>query len=175
MLQNYNRYALLKIFLYNPLDSFRLRELCRLSKISPVSVINYLKEFETEGIIKSYIKRDIPFYQAVRDNEKLVLYKKISAIYEINISGLTEFLWNKLSPEAIILYGSYAKGESTDDSDIDIAVIGKIETKIDLTNFEKMIGKKIHLFFHESVKKISREMLNNLANGIIMKGYLNIF
>jgi DNA-binding transcriptional ArsR family regulator len=170
MLQKYNRYKLLKIFLDNPTESFRLRELSRMSKISPLSVMNYLKEFEKEKIVERYEKRKIPFYQAVRDNSDFVLYKKISGIYELNKTGLIEYLWEKLSPQAIILYGSYAKGEAVEDSDIDIFIIGK-EKKIDLRNYEKKIGKGIHLMFNENSEHISKELKNNLINGIILKGY----
>lgn len=76
MLQKYNRYKLLRVFFNSPTESFRLRELSRLSKISPLSVMNYLKEFEKYSLIKKYIKRRIPFYQALRDNEKFIFYKK---------------------------------------------------------------------------------------------------
>src|SRR3989344_3776573 len=108
MLQNYNKYKLLKIFMESPTDSFRLRELSRLSKISPPSVMIYLKEFEKEGIIKKYEKRGIPFYQSLRENKEFILWKKLSIIYELETSGLVDFLWESISPEAIILYGSYA-------------------------------------------------------------------
>lgn len=172
MLENYNRYKLLKIFLDNPTENFRLRELARLSKISPPSVMDYLEEFEKEGLIKKYKRRNIPFYQAIRENEKFVLYKKLSILYELNVSGLVGFLWDKLFPEAIILYGSYAKGESIENSDIDIFIIGK-EKEIDLENFEKKLGKKIHLFFESNPKNIPKELKNNLINGIILKGYFN--
>ena len=173
MLQKYNRYKLLKIFLDSPTESFRIRELSRLSKISPVSVMNYLKEFEKEGLIKKYLKREIPFYQAMRDNEKLILYKKISVIYELNESGLVDFLWDKLAPEAVILYGSHAKGEAIEESDIDIFIIGK-EKEIKLEEFEKRLGKKLHLMFQPDIKKISKELKNSLINGIILKGYFKI-
>ena len=174
MLQKYNRYKLLKIFLDNPTESFRLRELSRLSKISPVSVINYLKEFEKEELIKSYKKREIPFYVAERDNEKFILYNKISIIYELNTSGLVDFLWDKLSPDAIILYGSHAKGEAIETSDIDIFVIGK-EKKLNLDEFEKKIDKRIHLMFDDNIKHVPKELKNNLINGIILKGYFKVF
>lgn len=160
----------MKLFLDNPTDSFRLRELSRLSGISPLSVMNYLKEFEKEELIKKYEKRKIPFYQALRDNEKFILYKKLSIIYELNESGLVNFLWEKLSPEAIILYGSHAKGESIETSDIDIFIIGK-ERMINLDEFEKKLGKTIHLIFNENVSKIPKELKNNLINGIVLKGY----
>ena len=53
MLDKYNKYKLLKLFLDSPTDSFRLREIARLTKISPPSVMNYLKDFEKEGLIKN--------------------------------------------------------------------------------------------------------------------------
>src|SRR3989344_2499700 len=120
MLNKYNRYKLLRLFLDSPTESFRLREIARLTKISPPSVINYLKEFEKEGLIRKQIKREIPFYTSIRDNSNFILYKKISIIFELNNSGLIDYLWDKLSPEAIILYGSFSKGESIENSDIDL-------------------------------------------------------
>ncbi len=174
MLQNYNRYKLLKIFLDNPTESFRLRELSRMSKISPVSVINYLKEFEKENLIKKFIKREVPFYQAIRDNEKFKLYKIISIIYELNKSGYVEDLWDKFSPEAIILYGSYAKGESIESSDIDLFVIAKNKQKF-VEDFNEKLDKKVHIIFDDDIKKIPKELKNNLINGIVLKGYLKLF
>ncbi len=172
MLQKYNRYKLLKVFFDNPTESFRLRELSRISAISPVSVMNYLKEFENEGLIKKYEKRGIPFYISERDNEKFILYKKISIIYELNESGLVDFLWENVSPDAIILYGSHAKGEDTELSDIDIFIIGK-EKKINLGEFEDKFGKEIHLMFDIN-KHIPKELKNNLINGIVLKGYFKV-
>jgi len=172
MLKKYNRYVLLKVFLDSPTDSFRLRELSRISGISPASVINYLQEFQKEGLIRKYIKRKVPFYQAERDKEDFIFYKKISILYELKDSGLVDFLWNKLHPDAIILYGSYVKGESTEDSDLDIFIIGK-ERKIDLNIFEKKLEKKIHLMFAENPKKIPKNLRSNLVNGIILKGYFD--
>ncbi len=174
MLNKYNRYKLLKLFLDSPTESFRLREIARLSKISPPSAINYLKEFDKDGLIKKHIKRDVPFYSAMRDSSNFILYKKISILFELNNSGLVDNLWDKLSPEAIILYGSFAKGESIENSDIDLFILGKSKN-IELIDFEKKLGKNIHLFFKESLKEIPGELKNNILNGIILKGYLKVF
>ena len=174
MLQKNNRYKLLKIFLFNPTEEFRLRELSRLSKISPPSVMAYLKEFEREELIKSFKKRGVPFYKSEIDGEKFREYKKISILFEINDSGLTDFLWDELSPRAIILYGSFAKGESLEESDLDLFIIGK-ERRLKLEKFEKKLGRKIHLMFEDNPKNIPNELKNNLINGIILKGYLKLF
>lgn len=174
MLEKYNRYKVLKLFLDSPTENFRLREIARLVKISPPSVIIYLKEFEKEGLVNKQTKRDIPFYSAIRDNPQFILNKKISIIFELNKSGLIDYLWDNLSPESIVLYGSFAKGEAVENSDIDLYLESK-EKAIDLTKFEKILNKKIHLLFKKPLKELSNELKNNIINGIILKGYLKVF
>ncbi len=159
-----------------PTEGFRLRELSRLSKISPPSVMTYLKEFEKQGLIQKKTKRKIPFYTALRDNSDFILYKKISILFELNKSGLVDYLWDGLSPEAVVLYGSFAKGESIEDSDIDLFVLGKkTKPNFKLDIFEKTLGKKIHLLSEEKLKSISVELRNNILNGVILKGYIKVF
>jgi predicted nucleotidyltransferase len=174
MLEKNNRYKVLKVFLFNPTESFRLRELSRLAKLSPPSVIAYLKQFEKQGLINKYVKRSIPFYKAEIDNEKFKHYKKISILFELYNSRLIDYLWENLSPDALILYGSYAKGESTESSDIDIFVIGK-EKKLNLEKYEQELGTDIHIIFNNDPKTIPKELKNNLINGITLKGYFKVF
>jgi len=162
----------MRVFLENPLEDFRLRELSRLCGISPASVMNYLKQFEKEGFIRRHEKRGVPIYKAERDNNKFVNLKKLSILYELEESGLIDFLWNELCPKAIILYGSHVKGESIEESDIDIFIIGK-KREISLSKFEKKLGKEVHLMFEINSKKIPEELKNNLINGIVLRGYFN--
>jgi len=173
MLQNYNRYKVLKVFLDNPLENFGLREISRIVNLAPVSVLNYLAEFEKEGVIIKSIKKGNPIYFSNRDSEKFRLYQKISIFYELNNSGLVDYLWDKLSPETLILYGSYSRGEAVNESDIDIFVIGK-EKRVDLGKFEKEFQKRINVLFESRIDNVSNELKNNLVNGIILKGYLYV-
>jgi len=174
MLGKYNRYKLLKIFLFNPGDSFRLRELSRLSEISPPSVVSYIKEFKEEGLIKSYEKRGIPYYASDLNSDDLRFYKKIAILFELHESGVVEYLWEKLAPKSIILYGSYAKGEFTENSDVDLFVIGK-KKEVDCKKFEEKLGKRLHLMFEENIKNIQINLRNNICNGVVLKGYLKVF
>ena len=116
---------MLKVFLDSPLDSFRLREISRISGISPGSVMNYLKEFQEDGLIEKYEKRGVPFYKANRDGSDFVFYKRLSVLYELKDSGLIDYLVEAVSPRAIILYGSSSLGEDVEGSDIDIYIVGK--------------------------------------------------
>ncbi len=174
MLDKYSRYRVLRVFLDSPIENFGLREISRLSKLSPPSVSEYLEEFESKGLITKTEKKGNPSYQASRENEDFIFYKKLGILYELQNSGLTEHLWQKLSPDAIILYGSYAKGESVENSDIDLFIMGK-EKQINLEEFEKKLNRSIHLIFGSNTKNISKELTNNLVNGIILKGYFKVF
>ena len=169
MLKDYNKYKVLKVFLYNPTESFRLRELSRKVGIAPLSISNYLWEFEKGGLIKVHTKDKIRFYTAQRDNTLFSRYQKLSIQYELYESGVIDKIWDELHPEFVILYGSYAKGEAIEGSDIDLFIMCK-EKNINLQEYEKKLGKRIHLMFKIG-DKIPNELKNNLVNGIIMKGY----
>lgn len=174
MLQNYNKYKVLKVFLDSPTEHHRLREISRECGLAPLSVKNYLSELEKEKLVRKTVKHGIPLYLAERDDETFKLYKRISLILELHESGLVNYLWDKLSPDAIILYGSHSKGESTEDSDIDLALLGTGKT-IDLTKFENLLKKRIHIITYQNLKDISVELRNNILNGLILKGYVKVF
>ncbi len=174
MFKKYNKYKLLKVFFDNPLENFRLRELSRLSGIAPLSVANYLKEFQAEHLVTRYEKRSVPFYRANRDDESFKLFKRVSILYELHVSGLIDYLWDTLAPEAIILFGSAVRGEDTEHSDIDIFIIGK-EGKIDIGSYEKYLHKTVNILIESDKTKMSGEFKNNLINGIVLKGYLKLF
>ena len=81
---------------------------------------------------------------------------------------------NKTNPDVIVLYGSASKGEDVEDSDLDLFIIAK-EKPINLERFEKELNRKIHIIFENSLKRVSKEFLNNLINGIVLYGYLKVF
>ena len=76
-------------------------------------------------------------------------------------------------PKSIIVFGSYAKGEDIEDSDIDIFVECE-EEKLDLEPFEKQLKRKVQFHFKENFKAYSKELRNNIINGIILRGYLEV-
>jgi len=64
------------------------------------------------------------------------------------------------------LFGSYARGEAREDSDIDIAIELRPENK-SLSNFfgirrylEQQFGKKVYLGIESTLKPLAREMVD---------------
>ena len=83
-------------------------------------------------------------------------------------------MYEKFNPNSIVLFGSYQKGEDTIKSDIDLFIESK-EQNINLQEFETKLNRKIQLHFNESFEKYPKELKNNICNGIVLKGYLEIF
>ncbi len=136
MFKNNNTYKILKIFLENPTTKFGLREISRMVSLAPASVKKYLQTLEKEKLVETTTIKNSPAYIANRDEQKFKTSQKLSIIYELEESGLIDYLWTKICPETIILFGSYSKGEATEESDIDLFLITKRQ-EIDISKFQK--------------------------------------
>jgi len=174
MLSDYNAWKVLTAFFNNPLKEFGLRELSRKVKLAPKSVKNYLKEFIKKKIIIESVRNKSPIYKANRENEKFIFYKKICNQEILKESEVIKYIYDSCLPDMIILFGSFSKGEDIKNSDVDLYVQSK-EKKLTLEKYEKMIGRKINIFFSPDLNKLSNELKNNIINGIIIKGYLKVF
>lgn len=178
MLKKDNRTRLLEVFFDNPLPEgtgFQLRELSRKIKLAPVSVKKYLKELEKENLIliKKHRIHNYPLYFANRDNNYFKLLKKLNTIQLINEEGLLDYLKDECMPQVIVLFGSASKGEDIKESDLDL-FIQSDKINLDLKKFENKMGRTINIFFESDFSKISNELKNNIINGSILYGYLEV-
>lgn len=173
-----NELKLLRVFFNNPAleYGFQLRELSRKIKLSPPSVKKYLQEFEKQGLIitKKHRVNTFPLYYANRDNNNFLFLKKLDNVKQINESGLLNYLQDECLPDVIILFGSASRGEDVKGSDIDLFLQCK-ERKIKLESYELRLNRKINCFFSENFKRLSQELKNNILNGVILQGYLEVF
>lgn len=174
MLHNYSSYRILQEFFKYPTTNFQMRQISRNTKISQPSVINHLKTLEKEGFILRENKGIYPTLRANRDNPLFKLYKRNDWILTLNASGLIDYLNDSCMPEVIILFGSCSKGEDIESSDVDIFVQCS-EKKLNLSKYEKLINRKISIFYEENFSKLSKELKNNILNGMVLKGYLQVF
>lgn len=174
MLQINNKQKILKLFQDSPTTDFLLRQISRLAGVAPPSTLKYLKELQKEGLINKSEKGLYPAYRAIRDNPSFKELKKWSTAHEINKCGLTDYLIDACGPDAIILFGSAAKGEDIESSDIDLAILAQ-EAKLDLAAFENRLKRKISILFIKRFSNLSPELKNNIINGIILSGYLQVF
>ena len=174
MLQNYSRYRVLQEFFYFPRKSFQMREISRRVKLAQPSVVNHLKVLQKDGLIVKVEGGIYPAFKANRENEDFKLLKEQNLVWRIHRCKLISLLDEKLKPNCIVLFGSASRGEDTETSDIDIFVQAE-EEELGLERYEKMLNRKLKLFFEPKLGTLSKELLNNIINGEVLYGYLKIF
>ena len=112
--------------------------------------------------------------QANRENHKIMQLKRADNLRLVYESGLADFLEKEFAGGTIILFGSYSRGEDIFNSDIDIAVIERKDKKTSLNNFEDILKRDIHLNFYNSFKDIHKNLKENLFNGIVLYGGIEL-
>lgn len=174
MLQKYSKYRILQEFFDFPKKDFQMRELSRRTKIAQTSVMNHLRALVKEKMVIKEKKGIYPTFRANRDNELFKIHKKTNLLLRLYKTGLVDYVYDNCMPDVIILFGSAAKGEDVEESDIDLFVQAKAK-KLSLERYNKALNRKITLFFEENFSRLSKELKNNILNGIILRGYIKVF
>ena len=175
MLQKSSIARTAEVFFVSPTKSHYLTDISRNIGIAHTSVKKNLLRLVKLGLVEEKVERrggrKFPIYVAKRDEKAFRLQKKVYNFASILESGMVEYLEEKLTPKAIILFGSYRRGEDVESSDIDIFVECADEP-VNVTQFEKKLGRKIELHFKEDFTAYSKELKNNIINGIVLSGFL---
>lgn len=175
MLQKSSLIKTLELFFLEPSKEHYLIDISRNTLIAHTSIKNNLIALIKSGLIKKEIQkkgsRKFPVFRALIDYPEFKSKKMIYNLNSIYESGLPNFIKDKLSPKCIVLFGSYRRGEDFEDSDIDIFIECR-EEKIDLSNYEKILKRKIQLHFKEKFSNYPKELKNNIINGIVLGGFL---
>ncbi len=167
---------LLECFFKEPNKWYHLREYARINKSSASTSLKYLNELCKNKFLKKKREHNLVLYKADEDSEKFRDVKIFYNIQKIRDSGILDFLEEEFKPKCIILFGSTSRGLDNKDSDTDLFLLSPLKKEIKLDKFEKLIGKKIQLFVMDKKEfKARKELANNILNGIILRGYLDIF
>src|SRR3989344_484104 len=163
---------MLRVLFWFPDLEFSLSELAKesgVSKSTASRLLNYLKATDIVTVIDKGIVLRIKANTENREFIKRKIAFNLSSLYH---SGLIESLNENLGhPKAVILIGSFLKGEDTSTSDIDIAVETEKEANMESINlsgieeYEKYFGGRkisIHFFNRKNVDKRSEEHTSEL-------------
>lgn len=169
-----------EFFLKNPYKEVYIRELAKKLKLSPFATKKYADLLVKEGLIIEEKKAHVRYLAA---NTKNIFYKHAKITYnlrEILNSGLIEFLKENVSNlTSIVAFGSISRGEDSEESDVDIVIIGK-EKNLSLTEFEKKMKREITLHFfswsewNTQIKENSPFYYDVINSGIPLHGELPI-
>jgi len=172
MEQKCSQEKVFRIFVDEPLKIHYVKEISKKINLASTSVKIHLKNLEKQNLITKKDGERFVGFIANRDNKDFLFYKILVNISNIKESGILDFLISSLYPQAIVLYGSYLKGEDVEQSDIDIMILTKNKKKIETEKFEKILNRKIHIMFEKDLDRLSSELKLEIINGFVLYGYL---
>jgi len=122
------RVEILKLFLFNTNNSFYQRQISNLTAQSIRGVQREVDKLNRIGLIERSIQGNRIYYKV---NKKCPIVEDLKNIFFKSV-GIAEVLKDNFKEKGIkvaFIYGSYAKGEESLLSDIDLMVIGDISSK----------------------------------------------
>lgn len=153
--------------------TFNARQIALTLEVSQPAIGKALPLLEKEGF--AIVKKEAGRFsiELNRDKPEVLGLKRADNLKQLYETGLVQFLYDQFPGACIILFGSYALGEDTLTSDIDLAVIGIKEKQLELAEFEKLLERDIRINYYPSLRVIDKPLLHNLLNGIVLKGTID--
>lgn len=171
---------ILVFFFKNSSEEVYLRELSKRLKLSVFSVKTYAEKLLAEGLLFESRKGKERYFRANAENLAFRYLKISHNLQNILKSGLVGHVKNKVPVlTSVVVYGSVARGEDLEKSDLDILIIGQ-KVQLSLTGFEEKLGRKIiPIFFKWSEwKKQAKEnrgfYQNIIVDGIVVYGSMPV-
>lgn len=165
ILQKCSLWKVAEVFFREPTRVHYIKEISKKINLAHTSVKKHVRELIGEGLVEQTEGDIYTGYRAKRDSPHFIFAKKISNQILLQESGLLDVLKENY-PEAIIIFGSYDKGEDLETSDIDIYADIK-RYKTDLEKFESHLKRKIQIIFKGEA---SKSLMGSINQGTLLYG-----
>lgn len=162
---------ILGLLFTNPKSKFYLREVCRKAKVRPNEASIALESLSNAGILTNERRGNMVFYAA---NPASPIYHELKSIV-LKTEGLGDIIRNAIEKASGVkfafIYGSYARGEEREGSDIDLMVIGNPKPEgiaSAIRECQKTIGRDINYSIYpenELLQKKRRGYIEEVLKG----------
>lgn len=160
---------------FNSSKYWHFDELLEKIGISRSQLSQWLKRFVAEKVIKRVKSRGkMPYYVQNFDSPDFHQRKKLFTLKFFYDTGFLSHL-QQCDAETVIIFGSFARTDWHDQSDIDLFVLGKGDN-LNIGLYEKKLKREVQLFHFrklEDVNKLRPGLLPYIAAGDIIKGDLS--
>ncbi len=165
------RRNMLRLFIYNPHKAFYINELARLVGTSAGTTQRELRRLASAGIVARERRGNQVYYFLDKKNP---LLKELKAIIRKTF-GVEHLLRERFASVPGItfafIYGSYAKGGMTNDSDIDVYVLGTprdadVHAAVDAA--ERAVGREVN-YHLSSVDEFTNKISTSFFHRDIVK------
>ena len=153
----------MKLFLFNPENDFYQRQISLLTHQPIRGIQREVEKLQRIGLIEKSVQGNRIYYKT---NKECPIFEELKGIF-FKATGIAEVLKKNLKKTSSIqiafIYGSYAKGEESLLSDIDLFIVGWITSKglsALLSKPKRELGRTINYVLYpveEFRKKITRK------------------
>jgi len=171
---------LLELFFNYPAKHWHFKEIKEKVDISDTKLVKWLNRFKSESLIKRIKERGkMPYYIGNYESPDYKNRKKIFALNKLYKSGFLNHLMSLKEAKTVILFGSIARGDWYEGSDVDLFIYGD-DKELDMKKYEKKLKKDIQLFSCKNKKELKRfgsKLIRNIIRGDFIKGdvrFLNV-
>ena len=160
---------------FNSSRYWHFDELLERTMISRSQLSQWLKKFVAEGVVKRVkARRKMPYYVQNFKSPDFHQRKRLFTLKLFYEAGFLSHL-QECDAETVIIFGSFARTDWHDKSDIDLFVLGKADN-LNIGLYEKKLKRDIQLFHFKRLKEVSRlspGLLPYIAAGDVIKGDLS--
>lgn len=159
------------LFFNNTLRRWHFEAIVSESSISRERTNHFLKQLLREKLItRVKMKGKMPYYLANIDSPKFRSEKKLYGLKLLEESGLFENLNTCKGIKTAILFGSFARGDWSKSSDIDLFIYGD-DTEFQKEIYEKHLHREIQVFAYQNKNEVTRNLDPTVIPNIV-KGFL---
>jgi predicted nucleotidyltransferase len=156
-----SRIKILQLLIFNTQSEFHLRQIARLTDVSPPYVKRELSNLSKINLITESTKGNLKLFKINKNSPIFYELKRIFLKTE-SLGNLLKKKLKSLELRYAMIYGSFAASEETERSDIDLLVIGNIKEERILeiiTESEAKVGREINyiLWSEKEFEKRARQ------------------
>jgi len=142
-----SRVKILELLLLNPVEEFHLREISRRTRVSAPYVKREMTNLMNLGLV---LKRSQGNLTLFKFNKNSPIAEDLKRIF-LKTESFGRFIQDSLKEigdiEFALIYGSFAKGEEAETSDIDLLIVGDVNERKMLGIAEKIeerVGREVN-------------------------------
>ena len=174
--QKIRQLNVLKFFLEHPYTSYYLRESARLLKMDPMTVKRALDVLVADSLLLRTKEKNQILYKANMENPAFRHLKISYNLSWLQKKEVSDFLIHHMNTvSSILLFGSYAKGENDEQSDIDFLVIS-LSKHSPIAELAKLLKHDVNLLsftpaeWSQQAKTNKAFYLDVILDGIVLYG-----
>lgn len=167
---------ILKLLFLNSSNEFHLNAIARRIGVSPSTVSKELNNMYSLNIVTRKLKGNMTLYQINKEGIIFEELRKIFLKYELLDEIISKEL-DRFDINFALIFGSFAKGTETENSDIDLLIVSSIPEDLILrsvSRLEEKTGREINFIlwtqkeFYKKAKEKNALLLNIKKNPRIM-------